>query len=806
MIRTLALVILSSACVAAQQTYKTPPKPLLDAATAKRAPTPSIAPGARHVVLVTREAMPDIQQLARRVLRLAGRRIDPASHGPQLTGGRAYGLSILRVADGTTRRVALPPDANVGSITWTADGSKFAFTNTRNDGIYAWVADVATGKAVRATSRKLNTTTGSGIRWMPDGKRLLCTLWPQNAGAAPTERRAPKGPAIQESDGMRAPVRTFQDLLTNSHDADLFEYHTRSELAVVDPRDGSVQTLGDPATFAGASVSPDGDHVLVTRVVRPYSFIVTWWSFPRVVEVRDMSGHVERVIARMPMADKVPIGGVQTGPRSVRWKISEPATLVWVEALDDGDPKATVPHRDRVVQLDLREGDADPEEWFRTEYRFRSLQIDDKGELAFVETYDRPRRWMRIWRRSATDTSKPAELWHERAARDAYADPGTPVQRSDAAGFSRVRRNGSAVFLRGGGASPEGARPFLDRLDLVSGAKTRLFHSGKDEYASVVAMLDDDGNRLLISRESKTDSPELWIVDGETRSQLTKFGDEQAELIKGIAKRLLRYKRDDGIDLSGTLYTPPYWDGSTRLPLLVWAYPREYVSTKTAGQVRTSQHRYTRLSSTSPLMMLLAGYAVLDGATMPIVGPKESANDNFVKQLVASAQAAIDAAVEAGVADRSRCAIAGHSYGAFMTANLLAHSDLFRAGIARSGAYNRTLTPFGFQNERRTYWEAPQIYFSMSPFMHAQKINEPILLIHGMLDNNSGTFPIQSKRLFHAIKGNGGRARLVFLPHESHGYRARESILHVLAESVDWLDAHVKNAAVGVTPASSERK
>lgn len=129
-----------------------------------------------------------------------------------------------------------------------------------------------------------------------------------------------------------------------------------------------------------------------------------------------------------------------------------------------------------------------------------------------------------------------------------------------------------------------------------------------------------------------------------------------------------------------------------------------------------------------------------------------------------------------------------------MTANLLAHSDLFRAGIARSGAYNRTLTPFGFQSERRTFWEAPEMYAKVSPFWYADKIKEPILLIHGEADNNQGTFPIQSERMFAAIRGNGGTARLVMLPLEAHGYAAKESTEHTLFEMVQWFDKWVKNA------------
>ncbi len=799
-------IVCLAAAANAQQPYRTPPKPILDAATARPTPSPSVDPSGRYVLLTEREAMPRIAQLARPILRIAGHRIDPNTHGSQQTGGRRYALRLMAIADGSTRAITLPPTANVGGVAWAADGSKFAFTNTVSDGIELWVCTVDTAQAKRIDGLRLNTTMRYGaVRWMPDGKQLLCKLW--TGSEAPVSPSVPTGPTVQESDGKRAPVRTYQDLLQNAHDADLFEFHMTSQLALVNPDDGTQHRIGRAAVISSAAPSPDGKHILVTRILRPYSLLVTSYSFPRSVEVWDRDGNPQRTIAKLPLADKVPIGGVLTGPRMISWIPTAAATLVWAEALDQGNPKNKVPRRDRVLRLDLSASiGGSRDEWFKTEYRYRGLQFDEHREFAFASSYDRDRRWVRIWKVPTDGSKQPPVIWHERMQRDAYANPGSPMTRRNAAGFSLMRRDGNAIFLTGRGASQQGDRPFLDRVNVETGTKQRLFRCGAGEYASVIAMLDTAGKRLLVSRESKTTAPNLWVVEGDRQRQLTHFEDTQAAFTRGIEKHLINYQRQDGVPLSGTLYTPANWDGSTRLPCVVWAYPREFVSPQTAGQVRGSEHRYTRLSGGSPLMFLLAGYAVLDGATMPIIGPKESANDNFVQQLVESARAAVAAAASAGVADPQRCAIAGHSYGAFMTANLLAHSDIFRAGIARSGAYNRTLTPFGFQNERRTYWEAPEIYFNMSPFMHAQKINEPLLMVHGAMDNNSGTFPIQSKRLFHAIKGNGGHARLVFLPFESHGYRARESVLHMLAESVSWLDRHVKNAGSTIAPAGYERK
>jgi dipeptidyl aminopeptidase/acylaminoacyl peptidase len=369
-------------------------------------------------------------------------------------------------------------------------------------------------------------------------------------------------------------------------------------------------------------------------------------------------------------------------------------------------------------------------------------------------------------------------------------------------GFSVIRQNGDDILFTGAGSSPEGDRPFLRQMNLKTLKTDEIFRSGTEFYESVAAVQSDNGTQFITRRESVSEPPNLrlrQVCQPNTEClavfdrQITAFADPTPQL-RGIKKQLVRYKRADGIDLSFTLYLPPNYKEGTKLPTVVWAYPLSFTDAQTAGQVTGSTNRFTQIGGSSHLFFLLQGYAVLDDATMPIVGAPETKNDTFIKQIVDAAQAAIDKGVAMGVVDRDRVGVGGHSYGAFMTANLLAHSDLFRAGIARSGAYNRTLTPFGFQDERRTFWEAKEIYQNVSPFFFANKINEPVLLIHGEADNNQGTFPIQSERLFAAIQGNGGSARLVMLPLESHGYAAKESIEHTLYEQIVWFDKYVKNA------------
>jgi dipeptidyl aminopeptidase/acylaminoacyl peptidase len=511
------------------------------------------------------------------------------------------------------------------------------------------------------------------------------------------------------------------------------------------------------------------------------------------VEVWNARGERVRTIADVPMRDAVPINGVITGPRAYRWAPLEPATLVWVEALDGGDLRNMVPHRDRIVTLDAP-FDGAPVEAARTEYRFGGASWTEEGLILLSEN-DRASRTTRTWL-MAGDWTGARVLW-DRPQQDRYGDPGSPVLRP---GTGTVLQVASAIYLTGAGASPDGDRPFLDRLDLTTSTTERLFRSDTEGYEAVVGLLDDAAERVITRRETRTTPPNYFVRDlgAGSVTAVTAFEDPHPGITAAMAdRRFVTYEREDGVGLSGTIYLPIGYREGERVPMLLWAYPQEFVDPDAAGQVVGSPHRFTGVTGASHLLLLTQGYAIFDGPTMRIVGPGETANDDYVGQLVASAEAAIDHAVGLGIADPDRVAVGGHSYGAFMTANLLAHSDLFRAGIARSGAYNRTLTPFGFQSERRTFWEVPEAYGNMSPFFHADRIDEPILLIHGEADNNSGTFPIQSERLFMALKGHGATVRYVTLPHEAHGYAARESILHVLWETLTWLDTYVKDAPAG---------
>ena len=792
-----SLALLLTLCalnVNAQQGYKKPPKEVLDILNAAVTPGASVSPTRDNMLLTTALRYPPLADLAQPMLRLAGRRINPAANAPHRFQ-YSVGLTLKRIADGSEVQIQTPTGAKISGIEWSGDGKHFAFLNTTPSRVELWVGESATGRIHNVKGVQINSVLGNALTWMPDNRTLLVQLVPPARGAAPATPAVPPEPNTQESSGRPGPVRTYEDLLKSPHDENLFEYYATSQLALVDSSSGKTTPIGQAAIFQGVDPAPDGHHLLVTRAHRPFSYLYPDFAFPKELEVWDTKGKVVYKLASLPLADQVPIDGVITGPRAARWRPNEPATLVWVKALDGGDPKKKVAHRDSVLMLKAP-FTSQPVEIFKTEQRFSGGVFTETG-LMLVTDYERDKRWIRTF---LIDPGKPeaqAKLIWSRSRQDRYKDPGTPATRA-LNGQRAIKQTGDWIFLSGNGASPEGDRPFLDRFNLQTLKSERLFRSDANTYEDVVALLTDDGTQFITRRETPAEAPNYFVrTSGDAGSSapraLTKFPHAMPQL-RGIRKQLVTYKRGDGVPCSFTLYLPPDYKEGTRLPTVVWAYPQEFNDADTAGQITGSTQRTTSITGPSHLFFLLEGYAILDNATMPVVGTPETVNNTYVEQIVMSAKAAIDKAVEMGVTDPDRVGVGGHSYGAFMTANLLAHSDLFRAGIARSGAYNRTLTPFGFQNERRTLWEAPELYLKVSPFMVAQKVNEPMLMIHGEADDNTGTFPIQSERMYQALKGHGATVRLVMLPHEAHGYAGRESIEHVLYEMISWFDKYVKNA------------
>ncbi len=779
--------------------YQLPSAALQAVVDAPRPPTLSLSPRRDTAAMLQSPPLPSIDEVAQPELKLAGLRINPATHSAsRFSFGNK--LWLMNIADGSERQISgLPQPLSVASLAWSPDQKYLAFNQVHaaTGANELWIVDVASAAASRLAT-DLNTVLDDGYSWLPDSRGLVLMQQRKGQGAAPAAGGIPSGPAVQQTEaeaGVRS-IRTYQDLLKNEADARLFDYYASAQPARIALNGVSVPLSG-VGIYLDLSVSPDGRYLLSERALRPYSYLVPVRSFARRIEVLSaQDGRLQHTVAELPLVEGLPTGNdaEPTGVRDISWRSDADATLVWAEAQDGGDPNREAQVRDAVL-MQAAPFDKPPVTLAQLGSRYAGIQWG-RGDLALLNESWWKSRTVKQWRIAPDQPGQAPQLLSERSSQDRYNDPGRPGLVRDVNGRSRLQisTDGRSIFLYGAGASAEGDRPFVDRFDVDSRTTTRLFHSQAPSYALPQALLDQDGTSLLLTRESP-DTPANYYVQSLTDPAaapraLTRFQHPLPQL-RGVAKEQIRYKRNDGVDLTATLMLPPGYNAKKDgpLPLLMWAYPGEFKTAAAASQVTDSPYRFNAISAWGPQAFLAKGYAVLVSPSMPIIGEgDQEPNDTYLPQLIANAEAAVNEVVRRGVTDREHIAIGGHSYGAFMTANLLAHTRLFKAGIARSGAYNRTLTPFGFQAEERNYWQAQDVYQKMSPFNHADGIKDPILFIHGVDDNNSGTFPIQSERMFAAVKGLGGTARLVMLPNESHAYRARESIMTMLAESERWLE------------------
>ena len=780
--------------------YKMPPKDIADLIDAPPTPFASLSPSHEVMLMIERPNLPSIEEVAQEELRLAGIRINPRNNG----SSRAFyynGLRIKHIKNQKEISVSgLPQSSKIENISWSPDGNRVAFTLTHSKGLQLWCLDIKSASAKKISDSFVNDAmSGNPYRWFSDSKTIIFKAIPNTRGVPPIKSTIPSGPVVQENLGKKAPVRTYQDLLKSPHDENLFEYYTSSQLMVIDVESGETYTFPQTSIVSGFSTSPDGQYVMVNEIQKPFSYIVPYRRFPFNSNIYSRRGQLIKTIAQIPLAENIPkgFGAVRTGPRSFSWRADAPATIYWVEAQDEGDPKKESDVRDQLFSLNAP-FNGTPQKGISFQYRYGGVTWGS-GDLAMA--YE----WWWPTRKEITSTWQPDQpqvakkIIFDRSWEDRYSDPGNFETKLNKYGRSVLMTTNKeqTLYLVGQGHSPEGRRPFVDRFNLDTKTSERLWRSEAPYYEYPISIIDEDEGMVLTRRESTDQPPNYFLRDLNKGSlkAITAFENPYKALSK-VKKELIKYKREDGVELTGSLYLPAGYDKEKdgRLPVLMWAYPREFKSADAAGQVTDSPYEFIRIGWYSPLFWVTQGYAVLDDFGMPIIGEgKEEPNETFVEQLAAGAKAAVNKLDQMGIANTNKLAVGGHSYGAFMTANLLAHTDLFAAGIARSGAYNRTLTPFGFQSEERTFWEAHETYFKMSPFMHADKIKEPLLLIHGEADNNSGTYPMQSERFYAALKGHGASVRLVMLPHESHGYRARESVMHMLWEMTNWLDTYVKN-------------
>ncbi|WP_313803976.1 prolyl oligopeptidase family serine peptidase [Flavobacterium sp.] len=796
------LLLLSGSALFAQEnlTFQKPSKEILALADYDRAPSVMMDTKKEWMLLSYRNTYKTLDELNQEEMRLAGLRINPITN---ISSTVTYinNLKVRRIKDKNEIQVqGLPENAKITNLSWSPDEKKMAFTNTTNNGVELWILDIASAKATKLSSDNLNANLGNPISWFRDGQSLLVKkLVTNRPELIDGKKDIPNGPTVSNSDGKVSQNRTYQDLLKNKTDETNFETLVASELYKID-LNGKETLFKKADMYAGESFSPDGNYLMITTIEKPYSYIVPLSRFPQKTVVYDKSGNEIKIVNEVPLNEIMPKGfmAVRKGKRSMGWRNDAPATLSFVEALDGGDPATKVDFRDEVF-LWTAPFNQQPTSLVKTPQRYTGITWGNANTaILFDSWYDT--RNTKTYLFNPANPAQAPKVISDRNSQDIYSDPGDFETKKNEYGRYVLAFEGDNTYLIGEGFTKDGQFPFIDEFNTKTLQKKRLYQSAyKTKKEAILSIEDFKKGDVLVQIQSPTEFPNYYFRNIKSKDKVTPITAFQNpfESIKNVYKEVIKYKRKDGVELSGTLYLPANYDRKAKkekLPLLVWAYPTEYKDKNSAGQSNQNPNEFTFPNYGSFVYWVTKGYAVLDDASFPIIGEgKTEPNDTFITQLVDNAEAAINAVDNLGYINRKKVAVGGHSYGAFMTANLLTHSNLFACGIARSGAYNRTLTPFGFQSEQRNYWEVPNIYNGMSPFMSAEKMKTPLLLVHGDADNNPGTFTLQSERYFQALKGLGAPVRLVLLPKESHGYAAKENILHLLWEQDQFLEKYLKN-------------
>ena len=801
MLKTTLPILFCFSIIKSQENYiyQRPPNEILELVDVSLPPRVLIDENKKFMVHLYRDSYKSIIELSNPEIKLAGLRLNPNSNSRSRTNYyNNVMISKMDQIDKSAKQIkGLPKNPKLANIKWSPDQTKIAMTNTKEEGVELWFIDLEKLTAKKLTGPKLNASLGDVITWYQDSKNILAKFKLKNSpDIIDGVDVVPTGPIISSNDGKKAQNRTYQDLLKNEVDEKNFETLARSVLSKVSLK-GKTKLLAKKNLYHEIDFSPDGKFILISIIQKPFSYLVPYYRFPMKYAIYSSKGKELTVLHEVPLIEDLPKGfmAVRTGPRNFSWRSDRPSDLIFVEALDGGNPEKDIKYRDEIFEIGYP-FKQNKVSLLKTINRF--YRIDWCNDtLALGYDYWWNTRNTKTYVFSPSNSNKKPKIIIDRNYQDRYNDPGSFVKRRNFYGKSILAVNENNLFLMGDGFRDDGQFPFIDKVDLNSLKKVRLYESSFKDKKEDLLDFEVDNNMILTRIESASEYPNYFFRDLKTDS-LTKITDFENPFlsIMDVSKEVIEYKRSDGIDLSATLYLPKGYDinKKQKLPMIMWAYPREFKDNKSASQITQNKNEFTFPYWGSPIYWLTRGYVVLDDVSFPIIGEGDTQpNDNFRKQLVDNASSAINRVYELGYIDKEKVAIGGHSYGAFMVANLLSHSKLFAAGIARSGAYNRTLTPFGFQSEERNYWEAPDTYYNMSPFMHAEKVKTPLLLIHGVEDNNSGTYPLQSERYFNALKGLGATTRLVMLPKESHSYRAKESIMHMLWEQDRWLEKYVKN-------------
>jgi len=777
--------------------YQKPPTEITEMINSTVTRKVKVSSNGLYLLILEKQAYPSIIELAKPELMLAGLSINPQNNSTS-NAEKFTSIAIIHTDGKKTQAfTGLPQNIQIGDVKFSPDNSLFAFTQTTSTGVELWVASTTNYSCKKLTNFNLNTCYGNVYQWATDGRSIIAKFVVDNRLVAPKKPSIPIGPIIQQNLGIVKPTKTYQNLLKNDFDEKLLEYYLQAQLKTV-YLNGQVVNYCTPALYKQFDISPDGNYVLLNTLAAPYSYLIPIDYFANTIQLADKYGKILRKITTIPLADNLPNGNdaVVIGQREFGWRTDKPSTYYWVEAQDGGDPSKRITIRDMVFTQDVEGGFA--KKLASCYYRFNKIDWGDDNIAIITERWFKTRGERRVFIKP-NDPMYRVNLW-DRYYENNYDDPGEFIKTQNiyhkpvllTEYQSNSDKENLAIFSSSEGCSAKGNRPFILKFNVKTKLTDTLIQSQAPFYEKPIYF--NNQNFAIITRETVTENPNYFKIELSKykADQLTYFLPPYPQLF-GVQKKILNYTRKDGLALSAILYLPKNYIAKSKLPVLMWAYPREYKTANAAGQLKKSPYQFTQVPWWSPIFWVTQGYAVLDEVEMPIVGESnDHPNDTYITQLTQNAEAAIAAIVKLGIADEKRIAVGGHSYGAFMTANLLAHTSLFAAGIARSGAYNRTLTPFGFQNEERTYWEAPEIYNSLSPFAFADKIKTPLLLVHGEADENTGTFPIQSERFYAALKANGATIRLVMLPLEMHSYKAQESILHTLWEMDTWLNFYVK--------------
>jgi len=797
---SVSLLFLSYLGIAQENvTYQKPPKEILELADFERAPSVSMDTKKEYMLLSYRNTYKSLDDLNQEEMRLGGLRINPITN---ISSTVTYinNLKIRKIKDKNEVQVkGLPENAKITNVSWAPNEKVIAFTNTTSNGVELWTIDVATAQAKKITSDNLNANLGNPYSWMKDSQQLLIRVIPANKPKLIDEKKdLPKGPIISESEGKVSQNRTYQDLLKNKTDEANFEALVTSELKTVD-LNGLMKNFKSTGMYAGETFSPDGNYLMITTIEKPFSYIVPLSRFPQKTTVYDSNGKEIKVVNEVPLTEIMPKGfsSTRTGKRSMGWRADQPATLHFVEALDGGDQANKVEFRDELFLWEAPFNQA-PKSLMKIPQRYGGVMWGNANTAIVMDSWYDTRN-TKAYLINPSNPAMAPKVIEDRNSQDVYSDPGSFEMKKNEFGRYVIAIENNKGYLIGDGFTKEGQFPFIDEFDFGTLKTKRLYTSNmKDKKEDLMSIEDLKKGDVLVMIQSKNEYPNYYYRNLKSKklTPITAFKNP-FESLNNVHKEVITYQRKDGVTLSGTLYLPAGYDRTKKdkkLPLLIWAYPREYKDKNSAGQSTQNPNEFTFPYYGSFVYWVTRGYAVLDDAAFPIIGEGTAEpNDTFIEQLVNNAEAAINAVDKLGYINKSKVGVGGHSYGAFMTANLLTHSNLFACGIARSGAYNRTLTPFGFQSEQRNYWDVPQIYNGMSPFMNAEKMKTPMLLTHGEADNNPGTFTLQTERYFQALKGLGAPVRMVILPKESHSYVAKENILHLLWEQDQFLEKHLKN-------------